>query len=513
MSIILLEHPREPSPVHFNDIANTPLWSCLMTGYAGAALQQAGFEVDLIDATAWTFFDTRQYLLDNPGDLLAIHGVYFWERTEALFQMLADLRRCHYRTPICLYGFFPTLMWRDILEQVPAVDYVVVGEPEETLVELNRGIKGGTEAQVEGLALRVQGKATLAGIRPAIDPPDRLPFPLRPSLATEETICVLASRGCYNHCSFCLIPTLNEGRYFWRGRTPENVAAEISQLIPLGKKNFYFVDPNFIGPGKAGKDRAVRLGRILAGLGITFGMETRANDITPSLMRTLVDAGLTTLLLGLESGSPQILRRLCKHTSIPQNEKAISMVREVGLEPEIGFIMFEAGSTLEDLAQNLNFLKRNRLLQPLSRTANLLYHGYIAFKGTGGYATALAQGRLAPQGLFGFEGRLLYEDGRVGWLAELMKRICQYLLREMGDRLSPIYWRLDSLGAEPYQTVNDQLVEIFIRLLNMAETLTYTPEATWTERILGKIVEELQGTISQGGKRGQKEYGDAKRPC
>ena len=42
MRIILLEHPREPSPAHYNDIANTPLWACLMTGYAGASLVQAG---------------------------------------------------------------------------------------------------------------------------------------------------------------------------------------------------------------------------------------------------------------------------------------------------------------------------------------------------------------------------------------------------------------------------------------------------------------------------------------
>jgi anaerobic magnesium-protoporphyrin IX monomethyl ester cyclase len=513
MRVILLEHPREPSPVHFNDIANTPLWSCLMTGYAGAALLQAGFEVDLVDATPWTFSNTLQYLLDHPGDLLAIHGVYFWEKTEKLFQMLSDLRRRRYRPPICLYGFFPTLMWRDILDQVPAVDSVIVGEPEETVVCLARSLEAGTGTPVEGLALRAQGQATLAGSRPGIEPLDRLPFPLRPSLATEETICILASRGCYNRCSFCLIPTLDGGRSAWRGRTPENVAAEISQLMAKGKKDFYFVDPNFIGPGKAGKERAVQLGNTLKGLGITFGMETRANDITPAIMRSLVDAGLTSLLIGLESGSPQILRRLSKHTNITQNEQAIALIREAGLEPEIGFIMFDAGSTLDDLAQNLNFLKENGLLVQLGRTANLLYHDHIAFKGTAGYEESLAQGRLAPQGLFGFEGRLLYEDDRVGWLAGLMKSLCQFLLREMGDPLSPIYWRLEEMGIEPHQTVNDHLVEIFTRLLRMAETLTYRPEAAWTEKLLEKTVDELQGTISRGQKQELKEYGDAKRPC
>jgi anaerobic magnesium-protoporphyrin IX monomethyl ester cyclase len=101
-----------------------------------------------------------------------------------------------------------------------------------------------------------------------------------------------------------------------------------------------------VGPWKAGKEHALRLACSLAGLGITFGMETRANDITGGLMQALVEAGLSSLLLGIESGRSQVLQRLGKHTSIAQNELAIALVRETGLEPEIGFIMFDAASTL-----------------------------------------------------------------------------------------------------------------------------------------------------------------------
>ena len=96
------------------------------------------------------FLTTVQYLLDHPGDLLAIHGVYFWEKTDKLFQMLADLRQRRYQTPICLFGFFPTLMWRDILDQVPAVDYVIVGEPEDTAVCLTQSLEAGTGTPMDG---------------------------------------------------------------------------------------------------------------------------------------------------------------------------------------------------------------------------------------------------------------------------------------------------------------------------------------------------------------------------
>ena len=513
MRIILLEHPREPSPAHYNDIANTPLWACLMTGYAGASLVQAGFEVDIVDASRWTFPDTLQYLIDHPAYLLGVHAVYFWEGTKGFFDLLAELRRRHYETPIALYGFFPTLTWKDILDQYLAVDYVIVGEPEDTLVELARSLKSGTPASIKGLALRIQEETVFIGRRPPIAPLDRLPFPLRPSLPTEETTSILASRGCYNNCSFCLIPTLDGRKSSWRSRSPANIVAEITELMAHGKTDFYFVDPNFIGPGKAGKEQTLILAHSLAGLAIKFGMECRANDLTPGLMRTLVDAGLTSLLLGIESGSPHILKRLGKHTNIAQNERAIATVRDAGLEPEIGFIMFDALSTLDDITENLNFLLRNQLLQILGRTANLLYHDHIAFKGTGGYQAALSRGQLMPQGIFGFEGRLLYEDYRVGWLAGLMKPICQSVLREMGSPSSCIYYKLESQGTNPYQAVNDHLVEIFQQLLSQAATLTEPPKAAWSQELGLRLEDELRRTLSQMPQGGAEKHVGARRSC
>lgn len=497
MRIVLLEHPRAPSAAHFNDIANTPLWSCLMSGYAASSLLDAGFNVKIIDARRRSFEDAISLVIDTPSELLAVHAVYFWERTGELFEMLSEVRRKGYSGLVCLFGFFPTLAWGDILDHEPAVDCVVVGEPEETIVELAGSVKAGGVPRHSGLAARVRGKATLFGLRAPIDPLDRLPFPMRPSLETEETASVLASRGCYNGCSFCLIPTLDGGGAVWRGRSAANVAAEVTALTQRGKRDIYFVDPNFIGPGKAGKEDAVRLSHELSGLGITFGMETRANDITKPLVRNLCKAGLTSLLLGVESGSPRVLKRLCKRTTVAQNECAIATLRDAGIDPEIGFIMFEPSSTLDDITENAGFLERNQLLGRLGRTANLLYHYHIAFKGTPGYSLSLQHGKLVPEGLFGFEGQLLYEDYRVGWLAGVMRPICQFILREMGKRTSRINWCAEAVGDKAFQAVNDLLVQIFKQMLTTAANLTSEPETVMTERLLNRAFQDLEKTLGE----------------
>lgn len=524
MRILLLEHPRKISEAHFNDIANTPLWSCLMSGYAGAALVRAGFEAEIVDAVRLSIEETLRMLTRKPfPDILAVHAVYSWEGTESLFRMLEELRSRGFDAPICLYGFFPGMVWKEILDYCAAVDYVVAGEPEQTLVELARSLEGGAGRArgIAGLASRVDGLAFFGGARAQIESPDEVPFPLRPSLEAEETVSILASRGCYNNCSFCLVPTLHCGRSTWRERSPENIVSEISQLVSPGKRDFYFVDPNFIGPGKAGRERTLDLARRLSELQIRFGMETRANDVTPELMKALVKAGLTRLLLGIESGRPDVLKRLGKHTSTASNEKAVAVVREAGIEPEVGFIMFDAESSLEDIRMNLDFLERNRLLDRLGRTANLLCHELIAFRGTPGYRDAFEKNLLVPKGLFGFEGRLLYRDPRAGWLASAAKKVCHFILREMGKPFSPIHWsgageppgeppgpgcgeppqpgcpHADvpsgrAKNGEPYQAVNDLLVDIFKRLLDSADRFSFCPDANRTENFLFELFDELE---------------------
>jgi radical SAM superfamily enzyme YgiQ (UPF0313 family) len=270
----------------------------------------------------------------------------------------------------------------------------------------------------------------------------------------------------------------------------------VEELVSRGKKDFYFVDPNFIGPGPAGKENAVNLARVLSGLGITFGMETRSNDVTGPLLRTLRDAGLTSLLLGIESGNSRVLKRLCKRTTVMDNEQAIAAARDAGIEPEIGFIMFEPASTIEDIKENLDFLNRNSLLNRLGRTANLLCHHQIAFKGTPGYRFSAEQGSLVPEGLWGFEGRLTYKDWRAGWLAGVMKPICRRVLREMGECSSLIPWSAESTGTGLFQEVNDQLVHLFGKMLNTAAHLASPPEDSWTRVRLDASLDEINAVLS-----------------
>ncbi|SMC66104.1 Radical SAM superfamily enzyme YgiQ, UPF0313 family [Desulfocicer vacuolatum DSM 3385] len=469
INTVVLEHPRMPSTKRFNDIANTPLWSCLMGGYAAAALDRAGFHTRFMDGAqgGWSFRETEEKILCSAPALLCINAVYFWEHTILFFDFLEDLKKKGFNGHINLFGFFPTLVYGEILEKWSAVDSVAVGEFEHTLVELaNRLDKGEAFHGIEGLASRKNGGLIKTPVRSPEKNPDHFAFPWRSSL--EGTVTVLASRGCYNHCSFCPVPSFYNQGPLWRGRTPENIALEMSQLVARGVKNFYFADPNFIGPGRRGKKRVLDLLTLIEPLNIRFGMETRPADLDDEILEKLTAAGFNSLLMGIESGSERVLGNLNKQSAARAGAGAIALCRRHGIEPEIGFLMFVPDSSVADLRANMAFLMENNLLDRLERTANLMCHCQIVLAGTSGYAAFEQLNRLEKSGLFGFEGEVTFLDPGVEWMARRVVFACHTVLRSMSDKKSPIYWDMPDMTVS--QKVNDYLVDLFFRLLDRVET-------------------------------------------
>jgi hypothetical protein len=267
----------------------------------------------------------------------------------------------------------------------------------------------------------------------------------------------------------------------------------MSLLVNQAFQDFYFVDPNFVGPGKKGRSRILELAKMIRPLGITFGMETRSDDLDNEILENLASAGLQSLLLGIESASASVLGHLHKVSSLDSSERAINLCRSVGIEPEVGFLMFVPDSTVEDLEQNLEFLENNDLLDRLDRTANLLCHCQIVLMGTSAYRNFEAQGRLTETGPLGFEGEISFRDRRVKWMSELVVHACLYVLRDMSRPESPLWWRR-SRNSRESKGVNEYLVNLFKRLLKTAQRTTHLPGV---DALKNDIERELREEIAR----------------
>lgn len=189
-------------------------------------------------------------------------------------------------------------------------DFLIMGEP-------------------EAAAFRLAAGETLEGLTPS--PPvadlDSLPFPRWELLEGQERrrrfgrrgrLTVLASRGCTEHCTYC--PHRIMAGY--RARSVRNVAEELEQLCDLfPRPHVVFRDPLFT----ENRDRCLNLCEEIQsrGLKFTFDCETRLDDLDAGLLAELRRAGLRAVSFGVESISPETLRRAGRKPVPEQRQRAI----------------------------------------------------------------------------------------------------------------------------------------------------------------------------------------------
>ncbi|MFY9572998.1 MAG: hypothetical protein WAV20_16490 [Blastocatellia bacterium] len=95
----------------------------------------------------------------------------------------------------------------------------------------------------------------------------------------------------------------------------------------------------------------------LAGRAI-WKINCRADAVDPDLFVAMRDAGLYLVYMGLESGAEDGLDVLHKQITVEQNLRAVSILKEIGLMYEFGFMMFDPSSTFETVRDNVKFLRK-----------------------------------------------------------------------------------------------------------------------------------------------------------
>ena len=499
MSIVLLEPPRPLNPEQFEDVVNAPLSACLFTGYIASVLRKNSIETEIINANLhdWSKEQTITEVSKRKCTLLCVHIVYLWERTQDIFDMLSVLKTTNPAVNINLYGYYPTFAYKRILADFPFIDSVTVGEPEFTTLDLARYIlsknspfdkkeekesvgKGEflNETNIPGLVFRDTNGKIIFNQRPPIENLDQLPYPDRQDIDLYQkkgiVTYIQGSRGCYGHCTFCYLNPFYGQTNLWRGRSAKNIFDEIMKLhTEHSIESFYFSDANFFGPGKAGKERAVTLAELILAhdLDIHFGFECRANDIEEHSLARLVMAGLSNVFLGLESGDAASLKRFKKHTTVDENKNAIQLLRDYGIEPTFGFIMFEPNSTLESVRNNFEFLQEMGIMTTPAVTAHLLHHRQTIFAGTPDYQLMMDESACTDTSFSNYEIFYKIKDPKVEAFSEIISYVCKTALSLLPKTFT-CENNTSSAGNESnsLNMLNNTLIAIFEKTLLNFET-------------------------------------------
>jgi radical SAM superfamily enzyme YgiQ (UPF0313 family) len=241
--------------------------------------------------------------------------------------------------------------------------------------------KGKTDelTTIEGIGFTKNGKKIITPPRPEINDLDSLPFPARHLLpmdiyfeAVKENpirgiirkryAIMLTSRGCPHECIFCSNHIVM-GRK-WRGRSPENVADEIEQLVnTYSIKQIDFFDDNMT----LIKKRVMKICELIIerDLNIEWFVPTgvRVDTLDEELLKKMKASGCKGIRFAPESGVQRVVNQVIKKNLDLKNvEKAVILAKKVGIKVGIFFILGLIGETKEDMEKTIKYAYKLRKL-------------------------------------------------------------------------------------------------------------------------------------------------------
>ena len=175
-----------------------------------------------------------------------------------------------------------------------------------------------------------------------------VPFLLNPFISLYTT------RGCPAMCTFCLWPQTHSG-HRWRVRSSDDVAREARFALEAFPqlKELFFDDDTF----NYQKARTIELCSKLKPLKFTWSCTSRVTTDYDTL-KAMKEAGCRLLIVGYESGDPQILKNIKKGATVEMAQRFTANCKKLGLVIHGDYIIGLPGETRETIRRTIDFAKR-----------------------------------------------------------------------------------------------------------------------------------------------------------
>jgi anaerobic magnesium-protoporphyrin IX monomethyl ester cyclase len=361
----------------------------LGTLYAASYLRAYGYEVALFDAMLAESEEEWAQALDEHHPRFAVlyednfnylSKMCLLRMREAAFKMIgmAKARRC----VVIVAGADASDHTEEYIGR--GADYVLIGEGEETLLELLDQLTGKKDVKlgsILGLAYADHKSSSIlhgpssvshsptsihrALRRPDIKDLDVLPFPAWDLVDIERykktwierhgyfSMNMVTTRGCPYHCNWCAKPIWGQ-RY--HSRSPQNVVAEMKWLKETYHPDHIWFADDILGLKPDWIEKFAALIRESDAM-IPFKCLQRADLVNEETASALKEAGCKTVWVGAESGSQKILDAMDKGDKVEDIYRAARLLHRQGIE--VGFFLQFGypGENWNDIQRTLKMIR------------------------------------------------------------------------------------------------------------------------------------------------------------
>lgn len=317
-------------------------------------------------------------------------------------------------------GWHPSLFAGESLEE-PSIDAVVIGQGEDTFVEIVARLSAGLPLDgCAGTLVRSRSGDTVPSPpRPLRDLNElprhdysRIPVAKYFALKRARQVDYISSQGCRFRCAFCADPAVFARG--WTGLDPERIADEVAALHhDYAMDDLAFQDETFFTHSKRVDALADAL--VQRELPITWTATLRADQacrLGDELFAKTVRSGLRRVMVGVESGSQEMLDRLKKDMTIDQVRRTADLCTRHGVGAIFNFIVGFPGESEQSMQATLALAKTLRRQNPAFETPIFYYRPY---PGNAMADQSAALGYEFPRGLEAWAD-FDYVGGRGPWI-------------------------------------------------------------------------------------------------
>ena len=381
---IQLIHP----PVYINKSGLTALRPSLPLGlaYIAAVLLDDGHQVSVVDALGlapdkmtpegdiWRLgLSPDEIIARIDPDVGAIGVTSMWSYSWPIVrELIRKLKDRFPKVPIVCGGEHFTAVAEHSMAEAP-IDYIVMGEGEDTAVTLFRALEMGMGvASIPGVCHRGEdGSVVMNPRRDRIRNIDEIPWPawrlfdvqaysehrLVSGIYYGRTVPILATRGCPYQCTYCSSPNMWTTR--WYARDAMDVADEIEHYYKeYGARNFPFQDLTAI----LKRDWVVQFSKALVARGLDIAWQlpagTRAEIIDDEVARLLVESGCRSLNYAPESGSERTRKHMKKMLTDEKLFRAVRASVKNGLNVGCFFVLAYPTDEKQDMKATVRLARR-----------------------------------------------------------------------------------------------------------------------------------------------------------